>query len=103
MNYNVNIPLLVAKRTKFWIAYSPHLKTYGYSSKGPEDAIKDFDRAIETFFFVHEKLNTLNKVLLKLGWERIDNHFNLPKFFNTELGFGSKSKKIEHKIAVPVM
>lgn len=104
MNFKVNIPLLVIKRSKYWVAFSPHLKTYGYSSENAEGAINDFDRAIETFFYVHEKLNNLKEVLSKLGWVRQDNSYDLPKLLNTDLGYSSfPSERVNHQIAVPIM
>jgi hypothetical protein len=88
----ISIPVIVTKRSKFWIAYNPSLKTYGYSDKSKEAAFKDFDAAIKTFFHVQDTLGTLNKTLLGLGWIREDKQINVPKInshippFRTNVG-----------------
>ena len=40
--YSVSIRLVVAKKTTYWIAYCPELKTFGYSDIDGASAIKDF-------------------------------------------------------------
>ncbi len=104
--FKINVPLIVFKRTKFWLAYCPPLKTYGYSLEGPDHAVEDFDNAIKTFLHVHAKLNTLNEVFLNLGWTRTDDHYDLPKYFNTDIGAsrsGSKGEQRNHSISIPAM
>lgn len=83
-NIEIGVGVAVFKRNKYWIAYAPSLKTYGYSDKSQKVALEDFDKAIDTFIEVHTKLNTLHEVLLKLGWQRKNNDFAEPKFFNIE-------------------
>lgn len=74
----ISVPVVVGKRKRNWVAYCPALKTYGYSDKSKEDALKDFDSAIKTFLHVHTTLGTLNKTLLNFGWVRKEKKIEAP-------------------------
>lgn len=101
--YNIQVQVVVFKRQKYWIAYCPALKTYGYSKEDAEDALKDFDNAIDTFLHVQETLGTLNQTLLKLGWKRGNKTIEAPKYFNSDLSNnrGRNSRKRERQISIP--
>lgn len=84
-NVKISVEVAVFKRTKYWIAYAPALKTYGYSAKSEKDALKDFEKAIKVFLEVHSKLNSLREVLLNLGWTHSDSTLQSPKYFNANV------------------
>lgn len=102
--FNIQVPVAVFKRTQYWIAYCPHLKTFGYSEVSSEEALKDFDGAIKTFFYVHVKLNTVEKALLKLGWSSRDGEYDPPKYFNVNVDElrGIKSTQKSREVQIPV-
>lgn len=68
--FKISVPVVVLQRKDYWFAYCPFLKTFGYSATDKEAALKDFDAAINTFFYVQAKLGTLNQTLLSLGWKQ---------------------------------
>lgn len=90
-NIKISVNVIVTKRTKFWVAYCPVLKTYGYSDKSKDAALKDFDDAIKTFCHVQATLGTLNKTLLNLGWRRVEDSILAPKLNSHISPFRSKA------------
>lgn len=79
------IPLFSRKRgddSKYWIVFSPHVNTFGYSIESEEKALADFERAIKVFFDVHFERGTLEKALIKFGWKKANNTFIKPKLGN---------------------
>ena len=82
LRLEANILLAVKKKERYWIVYSPHFKTFGYSSVSEDEAKKDFKNSLNIFFDVHINRNTLEIALEKLGWERSDGTFVKPKYFN---------------------
>ncbi len=96
----ISVPVVVGKRRKNWVAYCPALKTYGYSDKSKEDALKDFDNAIETFLHVHTTLGTLNKTLLNFGWVRQEKNIKAPVISTANKNFKSVSKTTR-KLDIP--
>ena len=101
LSISVPVVLLKKKESKKWIAYCPVLKTYGFSTKSQEDALKDFDSAIETFFHVHHTLGTLNKTLLRFGWVRSEKKFEIPKIHSDLPPFRTRKGQTTRKINVP--
>lgn len=103
-NIKIQLQLAVYKKRDYWIAFCPALKIFGYSREGEEGALKDFDRAIDTFLYVHEKRNSLENALKNLGWKRDDHHFDIPKFFNTDLSAltGKTIEQREREIIFPI-
>lgn len=96
----ISVPVIVTKRKKYWVAYCPILKTYGYSDKDKGSALKDFDSAIETFFHVQNTLGILNQTLLNLGWKRKEKALTLPKI-NSHIAPFRQSSPVNRKINVP--
>lgn len=78
-----DVPLEVKKNGAYWIIYSPHFKTFGYSHESEQKAVEDFDTAIKLFFEIHIERGTLEKALILYGWERTNNVFSKRKLFNT--------------------
>lgn len=76
------IPLLITEKEKSWIAYSPQFKTLGYSKKSAEDSVEEFGKSIDVFFAIHTQKGTLEGALIHFGWEKQNNVFTKPKFFN---------------------
>lgn len=101
---SISITVAVYKKTEYWIAYSPALKTFGYSKENEESALTDLDRAIETFFHVQNTLGTLPIALKNLGWTRVEQKIEQPKYFNypgTNSWFGNAASKKQRQISMP--
>lgn len=77
------IPLEKRFKNGYWIFFSPHLKTFGYSKESEEKALEDFKIALKTFFDVHKERGTVEKALFHFGWHKVNNVFSKPKYFNT--------------------
>ena len=67
--FTVNLPILVLKEGKSFIAYSPalDLSTCGSTEK---EAKKMFEEALQVFLEELTEAGTLEEVLLNLGWEK---------------------------------
>jgi hypothetical protein len=103
-SYDISVPVVTYKKSEYWIAYTPALKTFGYSRTSEKEALKDFDRAVETFFWAQEKLGSLENALENLGWKRIHSERHQPKHFNMSLGNlipGRTANKTERLIKIP--
>ena len=87
----IKLNVVVGKRTNYWVAYCPSLKTYGYSNKSKDDALKDFDDAVKTFLHVHTTLGTLNKTLLNFGWIRKEKQIEAPQINMVKTKFKSST------------
>jgi len=102
---SVKLTLAIYKRREYWFAFSPALKLFGYSKASAEEAIADFDKAFDTFLFVHTKLGDLQGTLLKLGWTRKDHTIDPPAYFNSEelinSIYGPNFSKREREVAIP--
>jgi len=79
----VSIELMYALITdgKRFLAVAPHLKIVGFG-KTEKEAIKDFDKAVNTFLLFHEKFKNLHAKLLSLGWNTVDHKIQAPVNFN---------------------
>lgn len=101
----IAIPVFSVERHGYWVIYCPILKIYGYSNESEAKAFDDFDKAIETFFFVQKTLGTLNNTLLKLGWRRVDHKVEIPnKEYNSTISpyrmkEGHREREIEFSLA----
>lgn len=68
------VPVFSRKRTetsKYWIIYSPHLNSIGFSTESEKKAIADLERAIKVFFDIHTTRGTIEKALLTFGWTKV--------------------------------
>lgn len=101
ISIETKLSLVIKKKKRHWIAYSPHFKTFGYSNRNENSAIKDFGRALDLFFDVHIKRGTLEKALIKFGWKKTDNAFEKPKHFNIPLHLlaGKKAKTYPYQLS----
>ena len=101
--YSVSIRLVVAKKTTYWIAYCLELKTFGYSDIDGASAIKDFDRALDTFFHVQHKRGKLDETLRTLGWTGIKqlNPLHIPNYSPEKRYRASTVETVEREILVP--
>lgn len=102
------IPVTVFKKTDNWVAYCPVLKTFGYSKESSEGALKDFDDAISTFFYVQDKLGKLDETLRSLGWNHSSDlkpHLTMPKIptYYPEKRYraSNKANTVEREILMP--
>ena len=67
---NVKVTVIVFKKKDTWVAYSPNLKTFGYSAKNDKSAVEDFLKAVEVFFDIHRERNTIELALRGFGWRQ---------------------------------
>lgn len=93
VHFEGTIPLIVKKKERNWIAYSPQFKTFGYSSEGESQAIDDFGKALHIFLKVHTERQTLNKALTVLGWSKLKDSFEQPQYFNVPLNLLNGTKR----------
>lgn len=63
-----DIDITLDEQENGWLAYCEGLKVLGYSNKSSEDALEDLKCALEAFFKIHLKENTLKAALLEFGW-----------------------------------
>jgi len=76
--YQVGLSLVEFKEENITIIYSPALDLSGYGNSEVE-ARKSFSEALHEFFRYTSNKNTLDKVLIKLGWT-IKGSKKKPKF-----------------------
>jgi len=76
------LTLRIEKKSKYWIAYSPHFKTFGYSKKGEDEAVDDFEESLKIFFDIHLGRGSLEKALIKFGWKKFNDAYQKPRHFN---------------------
>jgi len=79
----VNLPLFIFKEGESFVAYTPVLDLSS-SGKTPEQARKRFQEAVDIFFEETLKKNTLEHVLRDLGWKKIKQGWNPPRFISHE-------------------
>lgn len=65
---DVEVQVILFEEDKMWIAYCPALELSSYGDD-PEDARKAFDEAMAIFFKETDRKGTLERYLLKLGWQ----------------------------------
>jgi predicted RNase H-like HicB family nuclease len=100
ISIDATIPLFTKKTDGYWLVYSPHFKTFGYSKESEKQAVQDLDRALTLFFDVHLERGTLEKALLAFGWTKVKNTLHKPKLGNRPALSRSKAK-MEHRLQVP--
>ena len=66
--FKVSVPVFFKKEKRHWVAYSPDLRTFGFSKRSQADALKDFDKAAGIFVRIHLQRGTLEKTLENFGW-----------------------------------
>ncbi|OGC85155.1 hypothetical protein A3F55_01905 [Candidatus Adlerbacteria bacterium RIFCSPHIGHO2_12_FULL_53_18] len=78
-----NLPVVVMKQGKHFVAYSPvlDLSTVGKSEK---DAQRMFTEAANIFFEEIIRKGTTDEVLSDLGWERVQKKWNPPQVVSSE-------------------
>jgi len=91
-----HVPLFSKKSDSYWLVYSPHFKTFGYSKESKEKALVDFERALDLFFAVHVERGTLEKALLAFGWTKKNNTLRKPKLGNRPAL--SRSSQMDHTL-----
>ena len=78
MNRLVQLPVIVIKEAKHFVAYTPALEL---STSGPteEKARQRFGEVVQIFFEEVEEKGTLAEVLGELGWQKIDSSWTPPQ------------------------
>lgn len=69
------LPVAVYRKRHGWSAFSPHVKTLGYSMVSPEEALKDFEVNLDVFFTVQAHFDILDRTLHNLGWTKTDHTY----------------------------
>lgn len=65
---NVNVEVALFEEDNMWIAYCPALEVSSYGD-GKKEAKEAFEEAMQIFLSETERKGTLEKFLLKLGWQ----------------------------------
>ncbi len=73
----VNLPVIIFKEGKSYVAYSPALDL-STSASTYEKAQKRFSEVVEIFFEELSRMGTTNKVLAELGWQQIKSDWYPP-------------------------
>ncbi len=103
---NINIQIVLFQENNIWVAYCPALELSSYSDD-QEEAKTAFDEAINIFFAETDRKGTLERYLLKLGWQlqlKPKPIYNQPDFSL------QKNQRLRHKnthiyfeqVAIPV-
>jgi len=78
MNRLVQLPVILIKEAKYFVAYSPALEL-STSGKTEEQAKKRFSEVVNIFFEEVEEKGTLNEVLTELGWQKVNSSWSPPQ------------------------
>ncbi len=98
----VSLAVYITKQGKHYVSYCPalDLSSFGATKK---DAQNGFEEAVQLFLEETQERNTLEKVLLDLGWslKKIPNPEYIPP---ADLPYpsGPNSTKIQEKVNIPV-
>lgn len=65
---NVNVQVALFQEDGIWVAYCPALEVSSYGDE-KDEAKQAFDEAMQIFLAETERKGTLEKYLLKLGWQ----------------------------------
>jgi len=65
---NVNVQVALFKENDIWVAYCPALEVSSYGDE-KDEAKQAFEEAMQIFLAETERKGTLEKYLLKLGWQ----------------------------------
>jgi len=65
---NVNVEVIVFQEDETWVAYCPALELSSYGDD-ENDAKQAFDEAMKIFISETDRKGTLERYLLKLGWQ----------------------------------
>ncbi len=65
---NVNVQVVLFQEDGIWISYCPALELSSYGDN-QEDAKKAFEEAMKIFLQETDRKGTLERCLLKLGWQ----------------------------------
>lgn len=65
---NVNVQVALFQEDGIWVAYCPALEVSSYGDE-KEEAKQAFEEAMQIFLSETERKGTLEKYLLKLGWQ----------------------------------
>lgn len=67
-SFNVDVQVALFKEDDIWVAYCPALEVSSYGDD-EEEARSAFEEAMQIFLAETERKGTLEKYLLKLGWQ----------------------------------
>jgi len=77
VNLQFTLPVSILREGKQYVAYTPALDL-STSGKTFAQAKKRFEEAVNIFFEEIYRSNTLESVLLELGWQKINSKWNPP-------------------------
>lgn len=102
----VNIEVILFQEKETWIAYCPALELSSYGDD-ETDAKKAFEEAMEIFISETDRKGTLERYLLKLGWQLQQKPkpvYNPPvlSLQKEKNLLGKNSRIYKEKVAIPV-
>lgn len=71
---------VLSTKSKRFLACSPHLNLVGFG-KTEDEAVADFEKALDDFMEFHEKQGNLHAKLINLGYKHVDHKTHAPKDF----------------------
>lgn len=75
LSVECNLPYLKAsKENGIHFALCPLLRTFGFSNKSEEDAVRELQKDLDIFFKIHIKRKTLKSALTSLDWVQGNEH-----------------------------
>lgn len=99
----VSVKVIVGKEDGHFVAYCPalNLSSYGDSE---EEAREAFEEALEIFLEETHKKGTLEKLLLKLGWQlqQLPKASYKPPIFRKRLAQNDRKRVFDEKVRIPV-
>ncbi|MBK7009468.1 MAG: hypothetical protein IPN73_15350 [Saprospiraceae bacterium] len=101
---NVNVDVLLFKEEEIWVSYCPALNLSSYGDD-EEDAKQAFGEVLSIFIEETTKKRTLDKELLKLGWQLQQQPtliFDQPKMVVDKKLINKKIETYKEQFAVPV-
>lgn len=81
--FSLNLPVVITKQGKRFVAHTPalDLSTVGKSQK---DVQKKFGEAVRLFIEEIVEKNTIDDVLRELGWNKVQKKWNPPQVVSSE-------------------
>ncbi len=68
ISLQINVQVALFQEDGIWVAYCPALEVSSYGDE-KEEAKQGFEEAMQIFLIETERKGTLEKCLLKLGWQ----------------------------------
>ena len=80
--FNFNLPVLITKQNKRFVAYTPALDL-STSGKTEKDVKKKFVEIVAIFLEELVESNTIDDVLSEFGWKKVQKKWSPPKVISS--------------------